>query len=1221
MNVCARLAFLYLWVAGRIASAALPESSPLPLRPDASRPLFQTISPGDSGVDIVHRFPTNAPLVLMQEQGAGAGICVGDLDGDGLPDLFCSGYNQGCRLYRNLGNWRFADVTDRAGVRAAGRWCGGVTVVDIDNDGDLDLYVCCLNSPNLLFINRGDGTFVERANEFGIGWNGANVMAAFGDFDRDGRLDLYLLTHRDSFDPRQRLPSGTADAGRRGIVKRGRAGKIEIAPTFQDLFALLDKGDDRIELSIAGQADLLFRQNSDGTFTNVTIPAGIRGHDIGLGVSWWDFDGDGWPDIYVANDHKTPDRLWRNNRDGTFTDVAASALPQTPLSSMGTDVADVNNDGRLDLFATDMAGSTHARRMQIDGDSERHRWFLERAQPRQLPRNALYLGLGGPRVLEAARLAGIAATDWTWSPKWGDFDNDGWVDLFIANGMSRDYLNGDLLARVAKPGAPGWRLQPVLKERHLAFRNRGDLQFERIESAWGLDQKSASFGAAMADLDRDGDLDLVVMNLGESVSLHRNNESTNHRVIIRLLGGPSNRYGVGALVTATTSHGLVTRTVSLTSGFMSANEPIIHLGLGSDIRISHLTVEWPTGGRQTFDDLPADRTYTIREEGLTPSVPPSIIAPAPTWFSSVSPDSEFTHRELNFDDFERDPLLPWKLSKSGPGLAVGDIDGDGLDDFLLSGGGGQPGMLARVRADGRRERIRVAGFELDSNSDDRGAVFFDADGDNAADLYVVSGGVQSDAGDPVLQDRLYRNDGRGNFSRSAPGALPSEHDSGSAVCAVDFDRDGDLDLFVGGHSIPGRYPLPARSHLLRNHHGTFTDVTQTLAPGMGDLGVVTGATWSDVNGDGWPDLLITQEWGSVRLFLNRNGTLTDSSAESGFASHRGLWQGIVAADVDGDGDFDCITANFGLNSSLRAASGAPHVLYRGEFSGAGQDSLFQAQFEDGQLRSTRTRSILLAALPGFADVLPTFDSLAAAGLTNLFSPSILASAYRVDVDTLESGVWINDGSAHFSFRPLPRLVQLAPTWGLAATDFDGDGHIDLCLAQNFRGTPAEMGPMNGSMGLVLGGRGDGGFTPVNPYESGWQIPEDARSMAVTDLNHDGWPDLLVGINNGPVAAFINQAALHRPTVVPLTIRLRGGLGNPTAVGARIEVRFSDGSRSVSEVNAGNGYLSQSSAVQFVPHSASRIPREIRVRWPDGGVTSTNRIEARDMVMIEPARRK
>lgn len=1219
-RACVSLAYLYLLVAFRIVGASGPESAPLLQRPQTAGPLFETISPRESGIDLVHLFPTNAPPTLLQEQGAGAGVCAGDVDGDGLPDLFFSNYNRGCRLYRNLGNCRFADVTDRAGVRATGRWCGGVTLVDIDNDGDLDLYVCCLNSPNLLFVNRGDGTFVERANDFGIGWNGVSVMAAFGDFDRDGRLDLYVLTHRDSFDARQRLPSGTADAERRGMFRRGPAGKLEIAPAFEDLFELLDKGDDRIELSIAGQADQLFRQNSSGTFTNVTLAAGIRGHDIGMGVSWWDFDGDGWPDIHVANDHKTPDRLWRNNRDGTFTDVAASALPRTPLSSMGTDIADVNNDGRLDLFATDMAGSTHARRMLIDGESERHRWFLEKSQPRQVSWNALYLGTGGPRLLEAARLAGIAATDWTWSPKFGDFDNDGWVDLFIANGMSRDYLNGDLLARISKPGAPGWRYQPILKELHLAFRNRGDLQFERTESAWGLDQRSASFGAALADLDGDGDLDLVVMNLGEGVSLHRNNESMNHRVIIRLVGGPSNRYGVGALVTATTPHGLLTRAVSLTSGFMSENEPLIHLGLGSEIRIPHLAVEWPSGRRQTFDDLPADRTYTIREEGPPPSAPPPPVTVVPRWFASSPPGRDFAHRERFFDDFARDPLLPWKLSLSGPGLAVGDMDGDGLDDFLLTGAAGQPGILARHRADGRSERVRVPAFDLDSDSEDRGAVFFDADGDGDADLYIVSGGVECDADDAVLQDRLYLNDGRGNFTRAAPDALPSEHDSGSAVCAADLDRDGDLDLFVGGHSIPGRYPLPARSHLLRNHRGSFTDVTQTVAPGIVSLGVVTGAAWSDVNGDGWPDLLVTQEWGSVKLFLNSNGHLIDSTVEAGFAGRNGLWQGIITADVDGDGDFDCVTANFGRNFSLRAAPSAPHVLFRGDFSGTGQDSVFDAQVEDGQLRPTRTRSILLAALPGLADVLPTFESLAAASLTNMFPLSTLASSYKVEIDTLESGVWLNDGRAHFTFQPLPRLAQLAPTWGLAAADFDGDGHMDLCLAQNFRGTPAETGPMNGSMGLVLRGRGDGGFTPVDPYESGWQLTEDARSIAVTDLNQDGLPDLIVGINNGPVAAFINQAAAHNPAIIPLTIRLRGRPGNAAAVGARVEVRFSDGSRSVAEIHAGNGYLSQSSSIQFVPHASSRVPREIRVRWPDGGVSSTDRCEAREVVMVEPVGR-
>jgi len=580
----------------------------------------------------------------------------------------------------------------------------------------------------------------------------------------------------------------------------------------------------------------------------------------------------------------------------------------------------------------------------------------------------------------------------------------------------------------------------------------------------------------------------------------------------------------------------------------------------------------------------------------------------------------FVHGQTNFDDFARDPLLPWKLSQSGPGLAVGDVDGDGVEDFFLSGFNattGPTGMLGRRQADGLFKLVRSTGLESGTASEGAGAILFDADGDGDTDLYVVSGGVSSAANDPGLQDHLYLNDGRGNFTGAAPDALPAERDAGSVVCAADFDRDGDLDLLVGGGSIPGRYPLPALSHLLRNHQGRFSDVTRSVAPGILDLGIVTGATWSDVDGDGWVDLLITQEWGPVKLFLNRQGQLIDSTVAAGFAGRSGLWQGIVSVDVDNDGDFDCVTANFGNNTHLHAAAGAPSVLFRGDFTGAGPGFLFPAQFEDGALRSTRSRGILLAALPQLADVLPDFQALASASLTTLFRPETIAAAYRVEINTLESGVWLNDGHAHFTFRPLPRLAQLAPTWGLAAADFDGDGKIDLCLAQNFRGAPIDTGPLNGGLGLVLRGLNDGSFTPLAGNESGWEIPDAARSIAITDLNRDGLPDLVVGINGGPLIGITNRAMANHPALIPLTIRLRGRPGNPTAVGARIEVRFDDHRPFVSEVHAGDGYLSQSSAIQFVPHPAGRTLREIIVRWPDGQVSAMHPLNPREVEISEP----
>ncbi|MCI0537659.1 MAG: FG-GAP-like repeat-containing protein [Verrucomicrobiales bacterium] len=1193
------------------AAADLPESSPLPARAKSAGPLFERVPPSQTGIDLVHVFPANGSLALMQEQGAGSGICAGDIDGDGLPDLVFSNYDLGCRLYRNLGNWRFSDITEQAGVRTAGRWCGGVALADIDNDGDLDLYVCCLNAPNLLFINRGDGMLTEKAAEFGLAWVGASVMGAFADYDRDGRLDLYLLTHRDHLSKDQRLPSGTSDAKSRGILRRDNQGRPEVAPQHRELFELIEIGEGRVALAIAGQADQLFHQQSDGAFTNATARAGLQGNDIGLGVSWWDYNHDGWPDIYVANDHKTPDRLWRNNHDGTFTDVARTALPHVPLSSMGTDITDVNNDGRLDLLATDMAGTSHARRMVIDTNPEKYQWFLEHS--RQYPRNSLYLSTGTDHVLETAFMAGIAATDWTWSPKFGDLDNDGWVDLFIANGMTRDYVNGDLLARVKQRGHPSWRQESILKEVNLAFRNRGDLHFDRAEIQWGLNQLSASFGASLADLDRDGDLDLVVMNLGEPVSLFRNQESENHRVSIRLKGTRSNRWGVGALVTAATAQGLQTRTVSLTSGFMSANEPLLNFGLGKQGQITRLTVLWPNGVRQHFENLPADRAYTIVEPADSSSSSPNI-DPPPAHFRRTLKLSHYIHRERSFDDYAREPLLPWKCSQMGPGLAIADIDGDGDDDFYLGGSAGELGVIGVQERDGQFQQRIPPVFNSDKESEDLGAVFFDADGDGDADLYVVSGGVESSPEGEALQDRLYLNDGRGAFQKAPKGTLPKERDAGSAVCAADMDRDGDLDLFVGGRSVPGQYPLPARSHLYRNDQGKFVEASETLSEEMRTLGVVTAAIWSDVNGDGWIDLVIGQEWGSVRCFLNERGRFRDATIQLGFATRSGLWQAVAAVDVDGDGDMDYVTGNFGANTRYRAAAQYPLRLFRGDFHDLGVTNLIEAYFEGEHLVPLRNRPSLLNFFPPLMEAFPTFQSMAVASLTNVFSSSSLARAYQVSADTLESGVWINEGT-HFQFRPLPSLAQLAPTFGVVPLDADGDGRIDLALAQNFFGPNLETLRMDGSLGLILRGQGTGDFVPVWPRESGFIAPVDGRALGLLDLNSDDLPDLLLAANAGQVMAFENLAGTHSASLRPLTLRLQGRPRNPNGVGAKVELKFADGSRRVAEVYAGSGYLSQSSATLYFPNRGSFGPVQITVRWPTGESSTVEKPNSAGKIVV------
>jgi len=1173
----------------------LPDRSPIP----TNSPLFVVVPPEKSGVDVILKYPVAAPFALLQEQGGGAGVAIGDYDGDGLPDLFFSNHNHGCRLYRNLGGWKFADVTEAAGVRAAGRWAAGVSFVDFDGDGDLDLFVAAFGSPNLLFVNRGDGTFEDQAPNFGLAWSGSSVAGAFADYDRDGRLDLYLLTHRDSFSPNQKLPANTADGFRRGTLVRDAAGQTVISKRDRGLFELIPKTKGRAELIIAGESDRLFHQKRDGTFEDVTESSGIRGFDIGLAAAWWDYDGDGWPDIYVSNDHKSPDRLWKNQRDGTFREVTREALPHVPFASMGSDVADVDNDGYLDLLATDMAASTRFRRMMISDDLDDNLWFYEGFEPKQYPRNALYLGTGTPRVFEIAFLAGLAETDWTWTPRWGDFDNDGWVDLFVANGMSRDFLGGDYIAQLKQNKSLSWRALPPLREANLAFRNRGDRTFAPCASDWGLDRVSTSYGAATGDFDRDGDLDLVVVNLDEAPSIYENVESRHHRFVVRLRGRRSHPSGVGAIVSLRTRRGIQTGTITPGTGFMSSNEPLLHFGLGEDDRVPLLTVLWPSGHRQSFAHLLADRIYTVEEPSGPRPIPVASGAEATPLFESKTLTG-FAHQHTPLDEFAREPSLPWQLSRSGPPLALADLDGDSIDDFYLGGSTLRAGVIGMNRSNGP---VKIASIPRSAPSlptEDAGAVFLDVNLDGLLDLYITSAraGVESNSKAP--RDRLFFSSADGTWQESPAGFVP-EGESSGVVVALDFDHDDDLDLFVGGRSISGRYPLPTRSRLLRNENGRLVDVTSQLAPDFNTIGIVTDAVASDADGDGWLDLVLTEEWGPMRLFRNHSGRFKDFSTEAGLTTRRGLWQAVAAGDVDGDSDLDYVAVNFGGNSRYQLADRGAIQLTRGDFWNTGQEHLLESFFENGRCYPFRRRSSLLREAPFLLDRFPTYESMAEADLKSLLGREETPLVFTATIRTVESGIWLNDGSAKFTFHPLPVLAQAAPGFGVALSDFDGDLFEDILISQNFRGANIETGPLDGGLGLLLRGTASGIPEPVTPLDSGVILPAESRRVALTDVDGDGYTDALITTHDGPLMVLRNNRSSRRPPVVPFTVRLRGHLWNPTAVGSRIEVRFRGGQRRTVEVHSRSGGSARNGASLTFPHPPSNPPIKLTVRWPNGKV--------------------
>jgi hypothetical protein len=850
--------------------------------------------------DRVHEFDVGA---------VGTGIAIGDYDGDGLPDIFVVSKTESCRLFRNLGNWRFEDVTDKAGVGdkgdAARVWKQGATFVDVDNDGLLDIYVCRFNAPNLLYMNQGDGTFREEAAARGLAVKDSCVMAAFCDYDRDGHLDVFVQTN------------------------------------------LLDAAEHP-----RGQRDYLFHNNGDGTFTDVTASAGISGEAQGHSAIWWDYDGDGWPDLYVANDFAAPDKLYRNNRDGTFTDTIDSVVPHMPFSSMGSDLGDVNNDGIMDLFVADMAATTHQkdqRTMAVARSFSTDPPEGSTSAP-QYPRNALYVNTGAGRCMEGAFLAGLSATDWTWAVRLEDLDNDGRLDLFVMNGMHREVTNADLIMRVAMAESPEEKVRierasPVLAEQHLAFRNLGDLRFEDVSEAWGLSQRGVSFGAAVGDMNGDGNLDIVYSNYRRGVTMLRNDCDTGHSITVSLKGTRSNRFGVGSIVRIETESGMQVRQLVLARGVLSSSEPVLHFGLGQDGRVRRLSVAWPSGHSQAFSDLAADRRFTITEpDGRVTPAPQTPRAPGQ--FSEFSREAGFSilSRETVVDELVQQPLLPMRQNRRGPSLAVGDVNGDGSDDIVV---GGTPVDSARIL-------VAAAGAPLSSVDGgvagggsplaDGPVLLFDADGDGINDLLVTKGGSSLPAEAPEYQPRLLLNDGRGGFRAAAPDCLPAFASSVGAAVAADFDRDGRLDLFLGGRVLPGQYPLSPRSALWANRGGRFEDVTDRIAPGLREVGMVTAALWSDVDGDGWPDLLLTLEWGQVKYFHNNQGKGFDDWTErSGFAAAgNGWWTSIAAADFNGDGRTDYVVGNVGLNTQYHATPEHPALLFYGDFRGDGAQQLIEA---------------------------------------------------------------------------------------------------------------------------------------------------------------------------------------------------------------------------------------------------------------------------------------
>ncbi len=1157
------------------AETAAPAIVEQPLAPRSGprgQTLFVQLPPDQTGVLTENKYSDPEMWGKRYREielgGIGTGVAIGDYDGDGRPDLFVVSKTESCRLFRNLGGFKFEDVTAKAGVGdegdAAKIWKQGATFADVNNDGLLDIYVCRFNAPNLLYINQGDGTFKEAAHAYGLDVKDASVMAAFCDYDRDGLLDVFVQTN-------------VLDA----------TGHPE------------------------GQRDYLFHNNGNGTFTDVTKHAGVAPLPThGNSAAWWDYDGDGWPDLYVANDFDAPDALYHNNGDGTFTDVIKQVVPHVPYSSMGSDIGDINNDGRLDLIAADMVPPGHVADQRTMAETR-----ARQLDPRddatavpQFPRSSVFLNTGAGRFLEIAQLAGLAATDWTWSVRWEDLDDDGRVDLYVTNGMHREIHNIDLIAKRTSAESELERIRvmkasPLFALRHLAFRNRGDLQFDDVSTDWGIDQKAVSFGAAFGDLDGDGDLDLVYSSYQAGATVLRN-DSDGHRVIVALRGTQSNRFGIGAKVRLESAAGLQVRELTLARGYMSSSEPIVHFGLGNDTQIKRLVVSWPSGAEQVFENLSADRRYVITEPAK-PVSPSKASKPASDvkQFTEVSAamNLSWRAREEAFDEFLTQPLLPWRLNRRGPALAVADLDGGGRDSLVLGGTTLDPLRVLAPATPGKFAPIESPAFTTRPVVDDGPVLAFDAMGDGKTALLVTRGGDSQPSDSPEYQPQLLLNDGKGHFQPAPDGVLPALPISVGAVATTDFNHDGKLDVFIGGRLTPGDYPKSPRSALLINRGGKFEDVTAKLAPALAEVGMVTAALWSDVDGDGWADLIVTLEWGGVKYFHNRHGEgLDDWSEQAGFAAAgTGWWRSIASGDFNGDGRPDYVVGNLGLNTPYRADAQHPALLFVGDFGGKGASDLIEGYYEGDTLYPRRSRRELSAAIPSLLRRFPKNDAYAKATLADILTQPKLDAATRLAATELRSGVFLSQPDGHYRFEPLPRLAQVAPINGIAVADFDGDGHADLCVVQNSFAPAPSSGRFDGGLGLMLRGDGHGNFSTVGPAESGFIVPGDAEALALLDLDRDGWPDLVVSRSNDTTLAFRTGPA---PGHHSLQVKLQGEAGNPAAIGARLTAEYADGTKSVTEILAGAGHYTQSSASPFFGYAEGNPIRRILVTWPSGKVT-------------------
>lgn len=1042
----------------------------------------------------------------------GGGVAVGDIDNDGLVDIYLSANSHTGKLYLNKGDFKFQDITEGSGLDTISGWKTGVTMVDINQDGLLDIYICRSGSTrprlrsNLLFVNNGDQTFTEKGKEYGLDDWSTSLQATFFDYDLDGDLDMYLLNH--AIEPIREIFKNFHDSD----INRYTGDKIY--------------------------------HNENGHFTEVKEFIGIKRSKLGdgLGVAIVDFNNDLYPDIYVGNDFAGRDYLYFNNGDGTFTESALQSMGHISYASMGNDAADIDNDGWQDLFVLDMRSSTNYGRKtnMASMNPEAFNLLISLDGHRQYMRNTLQLNNGNETFSDIAPMAGVPSTDWSWSPLFVDLDNDGFKDLFVSNGMRKNTNNKDYISykekritEESRKSDPDYETMiwdilnniPSEKVVNLVYKNIDGLSFEKRNEQWGVNLPSFSNGAAYADFDNDGDMDLIINNIDQEAHIYRNNATQlneNHFINVKLHGAPSNLNGIGAKVMIKTGDEKQHLEQQVSRGYQSSVDFTLHFGLGQSEIIDVLTVTWPDGKVSEITKVAVDQRITVDyseaiDQPLRESTDPLLFSDV-----TLAYNLEHQHVENYYDDFGREVLLPHKMSTFGPALAVGDINNDGLEDFFIGGAAGFDGAVYVQKTDKTFSKLVQKGISSDKAQEDTDALFFDADLDGDLDLYVVSGGNELPTGDAYYQDRLYFNNGRGYFTK-APEALPEISASGGVVRAHDFDEDGDLDLFIGGRLVPGQYPRPGRSYLLENEGGKFKDATEVWSEGLQYTGMVTDAIWSDYDGDDIKDLIVLGEWMPITIFKNSNGRLKKLAGDSTLSNSNGWWFSIAEADINNDGRNDYIVGNLGQNYKYKANPGAPFRLYSKDFDNNGKLDIVLGYYENDTLYPLRGKECSTQQLPGLKDLFKDYNSFGLATIEDVYGLSLLNDSELLEVKTFASSILLNNGNG-FELKALPKFAQISAVFGIIYDDYDQDGLMDIVIAGNLYGSEVETPRNDAGQGLFLKGNGKGGFTVVRGYDSGLFIPGDVKKLKAIRLGTGSTAKkgIIAGVNSGWLTLSINN---------------------------------------------------------------------------------------------------